>query len=210
MTHPNNPHDPYAPRPDRNDPDNPARDPNSDIFSSRPRNPSTPTPAPSDAPTYDIIEPSPIDPSPHTRHTPPPLDPSMVAPPPDLNQAPYDPSSTPPDLGPPPLTPPVSPGAMLGTHNGGAILTLGVVSIASGSLGTFCCALITIVGLGCGIAAIIWSSSELRAIDAGFKDPSGRSSVKAGRICGIIGVILASLGLLFFIAMMIFSIATTP
>ncbi len=44
-----------------------------------------------------------------------------------------------------------------------------------------------------GIAAWIMGSGDLKQIDAGQMDPSGRSLTNGGRICGIIGTILMGL-----------------
>ena len=44
-----------------------------------------------------------------------------------------------------------------------------------------------------GIAAFIMGRSDLREIDAGERDPQGRSTTQAGYICGIIGSILCGL-----------------
>ncbi len=41
-----------------------------------------------------------------------------------------------------------------------------------------------------GIPAWIMGSNDLKEMDAGLMDPSGRDTTKAGRICGIIGTVL--------------------
>ena len=41
-------------------------------------------------------------------------------------------------------------------------------------------------------------NGDIKAMDAGTIDPSGRSSTNAGRICGIIGTILMILGVLIW------------
>ncbi len=177
----NDPNNPYS---NPGDPSNPARDPNSDIFSSSP-----PPPEPSSDP-YQVIDPNsgqPVDAGAfHQPH----LDPAMMAP--------------------PPLNPPIMPGAILGAHHGGSILTLGIVSIVCGVIGAFCCALLPLAGIGCGIAAILWGNSDLRAMDANLMDPSGRSSVSSGRVCGIVGIVISSLGMLFMVAMIILQVAMKP
>ncbi len=68
------------------------------------------------------------------------------------------------------------PFAMLPPARGGAILTLGILSLVL-----------------CGfLGPIAWamSSNDLAAIDRGELDPRGRGTVTAGRVCGIIGTIL--------------------
>jgi hypothetical protein len=71
-------------------------------------------------------------------------------------------------------------------HRGTLILVLGILSIV------LCGPL--------GIAAWIMGNGDLKEIDAGAMDPSGRSNTNAGRICGIIGTILMVLQVLAAIA----------
>ena len=61
-------------------------------------------------------------------------------------------------------------------HRGTLILVLGI-------LGLIVCGPLAIV-------AWLLGSGDLKAMDAGTMDPSGRGSTQAGRICGIIGTIL--------------------
>jgi hypothetical protein len=65
------------------------------------------------------------------------------------------------------------------------ILVLGILSIV-------CCGLL-------GIAAWIMGNNELKAIDEGRRPPENRGNANAGRICGIVGVALNALGLIFFL-----------
>jgi len=51
-----------------------------------------------------------------------------------------------------------------------------------------------------GIFAWIMGSGDLKQMDAGAMDPSGRSVTNAGRICGMIATILLALGILVGIA----------
>ena len=64
----------------------------------------------------------------------------------------------------------------LNPHRGTVILVLGIVGIV-------CCFI-------CGIIAWVMGNGDLREIDAGRMDPSGRGLTQAGKICGMIGVIL--------------------
>ncbi len=54
-----------------------------------------------------------------------------------------------------------------------------------------------------GIAAWVMGAGDLREMDAGIRVADGRSTTKAGMICGIIGTVLFILqvlfGLLFFV-----------
>ena len=72
-------------------------------------------------------------------------------------------------------------------HRATLILVLGILSLV------LCAPL--------GIAAWVMGNGDLKQIDAGTMDPSGRSTTNAGRICGIIGTILLGLGILSFIAL---------
>ena len=65
-------------------------------------------------------------------------------------------------------------------HRGALILTFGILGIA-------CC-------FPFGIAAWIMGNTDLAQIEAGMMDPSGKGTTNAGRICGIIGTILAIIG----------------
>ena len=62
-------------------------------------------------------------------------------------------------------------------HRGGLILALGI-------LGLVCCFI-------CGIIAWVMANKDLRQMDSGVMDPSGRGLTQAGKICGIISVILS-------------------
>ena len=63
------------------------------------------------------------------------------------------------------------------------ILVLGILSIV-------CCGLL-------GIAAWIMGNNELQAIDEGRRPPENRGNANAGRICGIVGVALSAIGIIF-------------
>jgi len=85
------------------------------------------------------------------------------------------------------VAPAVDPGlsAGLGTslipHRGVTVLVLGVLGINLFPL---------------GIAAWIMGHNDLLDMDAGRMDPSGRGMTSAGKVCGIIGTLLGSLGAL--------------
>jgi hypothetical protein len=72
-------------------------------------------------------------------------------------------------------------------HRGTLILVFGILSL--------------VVCAPLGIAAWVMGNGDLKQIDAGTMDPAGRSLTSAGRICGMIGTILFSLGILVFIAL---------
>jgi len=52
-----------------------------------------------------------------------------------------------------------------------------------------------------GIVAWVMGNGDLKEMDAGAMDPSGRSMTNAGRICGMIGTILLIIGVLVLIAL---------
>ena len=71
-------------------------------------------------------------------------------------------------------------------HRGTLILVFGILSLV------ICAPL--------GIVAWVMGNGDLKQIDAGAMDPSGRSVTNAGRICGMIATILLAIGVLIFIA----------
>ena len=71
-------------------------------------------------------------------------------------------------------------------HRGGVVLTLGI-------LGIVCSCFI------CGIIAWVMGNGDLREMAAGRMDPSGQGLTQAGKICGIISVILTIIGFIFCI-----------
>ena len=82
----------------------------------------------------------------------------------------------------PPQSPPLP-------HRGTLILVLGI-------LGIVCCFI-------CGIIAWVMGNNDIREIDAGRMDPTGRGLTQAGKICGMVGVILAILGIVMQVIFMI-------
>ena len=67
-------------------------------------------------------------------------------------------------------------------HRATLILVLGI-------LGLVCC-------FPCGIASWLMGGSDLRQMDAGTMDATGRSMTNAGRICGIIATILGVISII--------------
>ena len=66
-------------------------------------------------------------------------------------------------------------------HRGGIILALGI-------LGIVICQI-------CGIIAWVMANSDLAEMRAGRMDPSGDGLTKAGKICGIVSVVLLVIGI---------------
>ncbi|MBI5684246.1 MAG: DUF4190 domain-containing protein [Verrucomicrobia bacterium] len=77
-------------------------------------------------------------------------------------------------------------------HRATLILVLGILSLV------LCAPL--------GIAAWVMGNSDLKEMDAGTMDTSGRDNTNAGRICGIIGTVLLILGVLVGVSAMILAI----
>lgn len=83
------------------------------------------------------------------------------------------------------------PGSMpMRPHRGTVILVLGILGL--------------VVCVICGIIAWVMGSGDLKQMDAGLMDPAGRGMTKAGKICGMISVILNVLGIVAFILIMVF------
>lgn len=78
-------------------------------------------------------------------------------------------------------------------HRGTLILVFGILSLV-----VSCFPL--------GIAAWIMGNGDLKQMDAGTMDPSGRSNTNAGRICGIIGTVLLIISVVVFVGVMILAI----
>lgn len=91
----------------------------------------------------------------------------------------------------PPQQPPqqVGAGAGMEPHRGTLVLVLGI-------LGLVVCVIL-------GIVAWVMGNGDLRKMDAGQMDPSGRGLTQAGRVCGMISVILAIVGFAIWALMMI-------
>lgn len=89
--------------------------------------------------------------------------------------------------------------------NGNAVasLVLGIVSIVG-------CMGYGIVSIICGPLAIYYGGKARKAIQAGNVDPNSQGMATAGRVCGIIGTILGSIGvliLLFYVVLMVVAVA---
>ncbi|MEO2090097.1 MAG: hypothetical protein ABGY75_11445 [Gemmataceae bacterium] len=76
----------------------------------------------------------------------------------------------------------------LAPHRGGMILTFGVVGLV------FCW---TLVGLVFSVLAWVFAVQDLRAMDAGRMDDSGRSSTNTGKILGIVSLALFAVLMMF-------------
>ena len=77
-------------------------------------------------------------------------------------------------------------------HRGVAVLVLGILGI--------------VLCLICGIIAWVMGKNDLKEMDAGVMDPAGRGMTNAGKICGMISVILACAGLAIWLLVMIIAV----
>lgn len=66
-------------------------------------------------------------------------------------------------------------------HRDSIILILGILSL--------------IICAPLGVFAWVMGRNDLKEMDAGAMDPSGRANTKAGKICGMISTILLLIGL---------------
>ncbi len=73
----------------------------------------------------------------------------------------------------------------LKSHRGGVVLTLGILGL--------------VVCFICGIIAWVMGNKDLQEMDQGLMDPAGKGLTQAGRICGMVSVALAILGILIFL-----------
>ena len=76
----------------------------------------------------------------------------------------------------PPEAPVTGSGAPLKPHRGVVILVLGILGL--------------VVCFICGIIAWVMANTDQREMEAGRMDPAGMGMTKAGKICGMIGVII--------------------
>lgn len=89
-------------------------------------------------------------------------------------------------------------GMMSALPNATAALVLGIISIPT-------CICYGIPGMACGIIAIILGSKAVKLYKAnpGMYNPSSYNNANAGKVCGIIGVILSALFLLYIVLVLI-------
>jgi hypothetical protein len=134
----------------------------------------------------------------------------------------FDPPSSPESNPPPPLHPPAPPPGYSpvapapptaypyaqpppeGPPNGSATaaLVLGITSLALLVAST---GLLVPISLPCAIVAWVYGSRGLRRVRTGETN-QGESQAKAGRICGIVGVGLSALALLFWGAIVVVAV----
>ena len=82
------------------------------------------------------------------------------------------------------VTLPAMPQTYLKPHRGTTVLVLGIIGLVACFI--------------CGIIAWVMGNADLREMDAGVMDPSGRDMTNAGKVCGMIATLLVLAGLLFY------------
>ncbi|MFB0552760.1 MAG: hypothetical protein ACETWQ_05530 [Phycisphaerae bacterium] len=75
-------------------------------------------------------------------------------------------------------------------HRGGVVLALGIIGL--------------VVCFICGIIAWVMGNNDLKEMAAGTMDLSGRGLTQAGRICGMISVIIPIVVICLWLLMAIF------
>jgi hypothetical protein len=91
-----------------------------------------------------------------------------------------------------PTSPPAaSPREYRHPHHGSLVLILGILGL--------------VLCFGFGIAAWVIANSDLAAMARGEMDESGAGMTRAGKVCGIVSVCLAALGIVIVLCAMLFA-----
>jgi hypothetical protein len=88
---------------------------------------------------------------------------------------------------PPPIGSSSTPNRHFRPHRGGAVLALGIIGLV------LCCI--------CGIIAWSMGNADLKEMAAGRMDPSGEGITNAGKICGMVSVIIACVVAVIYLLM---------
>ena len=90
-------------------------------------------------------------------------------------------------------------GMLQALPNATASLVLGIISIPT-------CFCYGIIGMACGVIAIILGSKAVKLYKSnpGIYNPSSYNNANAGKICGIIGTILSALFLVYIVVVLLF------
>ncbi|MBE0545813.1 MAG: DUF4190 domain-containing protein [Verrucomicrobia bacterium] len=92
-------------------------------------------------------------------------------------------------------------------HRGEISLVCGILGLIFGLPSLLCFAPLAVFSLPLTIIAWVVGSSDLRQMDAGIMEESGRGMCAAGKVCGIIGTIFSGIALLFCIGAFIVFLA---
>jgi hypothetical protein len=77
-------------------------------------------------------------------------------------------------------------------HRGSTILVLGILGI--------------VVCQICGIIAWVMANKDIPLMQSGAMDPAGLDQAKAGKVCGIISVVLLGIGVIFAMIYVVFAV----
>lgn len=88
-----------------------------------------------------------------------------------------------------------TPSQPLAPHRGTVVLVLGILGLVTG------CFI-------CGIIAWVMGNNDLKQMAAGTMDKSGEGLTKAGKICGMINVILVIIGFVIWLLIAVLAGAT--
>lgn len=88
------------------------------------------------------------------------------------------------------------------SDRGGVILTLSISSIFVGLLGCACCILFGPISMALSIPALVMANSDLRSIAAGQMPPMAESTIRAGKVCAIVGICIGILATLLQIGLL--------
>lgn len=89
--------------------------------------------------------------------------------------------------------PATSSGGTLKPHRGTLVLVFGILGL--------------VVCIIFGILAWVWGNADLKEMDAGTMDPSGRGTTQAGKIIGMVACILAIVGIVLWVVLMVLGLA---
>lgn len=106
----------------------------------------------------------------------------------------------------PPTNEPQPAEGQFAPHRGTMILVFGILGLAGLPLGMGCCIIFAVFS-AFSVAAWVMGQKDLKKIDAGYMDPSGRQSTNAGRICGIIGTILWGVGIIGMVILAVIGVS---
>lgn len=114
----------------------------------------------------------------------------------------------PPPTPPPPAPSPFGAAPMAGvgpgmqgpiSGNATASMVLGISSIAVSVLGMCCCGPVGVLSVAAGIVAVILARRVDDELASGRTGPASEPRAKAGKICGIIGIVLGGLALVLLV-----------
>ena len=88
-------------------------------------------------------------------------------------------------------------------HRGGLVLTLGIIGIVMSTVGAVLCPCTPMLGLALGVPAWLMGAADLKAINRGEMDPTGKGTTQAGMITGIVATVLGTLSSLFVLLFVI-------